>query len=144
LTIAILAFVTILSGGFVAGLDAGHVYNTFPRMGSGLVPPGYAQLEPFWRNLFENAASVQFNHRLLAMATLAVVLVLTVRAWRREGRLTGPWLAIAVAVLAQVTLGIMTLVMRVPLGIAALHQLGAVVLLTAAMWGASRHTHHTR
>ncbi|MBC7895219.1 MAG: COX15/CtaA family protein [Cytophagaceae bacterium] len=136
--IALLAFVTILSGGFVAGLDAGHVYNTFPLMGSGFVPPGYGQLTPAWRNLFENAAAVQFNHRVLAMTTVLVVAVLAFREFRRHARLPAPWLAIVGAVLVQVVLGVATLLLRVPLGIAALHQLGAVVLLTAALWAASR------
>lgn len=137
LAIATLAFVTILSGGFVAGLDAGRIYNSFPFMGDGLVPPGYTQLSPTWRNLFENAATAQFNHRLLAIGTLVVV---AWRAWRERaarGALSRPWLAVVAAVLVQVSLGIATLLLSVPVPVAALHQLGAVALLTAALWAAA-------
>lgn len=128
--VAALAGVTILSGGFVAGLDAGHIFNTFPLMGDGLVPPGYAQLTPGWRNWFENAAAVQFNHRVLATVTLAAAIV----AWWRSRAPGGT--AMGLAALAQVALGITTLLMQVPIPIAALHQLGAVGLLTAALWAA--------
>ena len=64
-----LVFVTSGSGALVAGLRAGKIYNTFPLMGDGLVPAGYAQLAPWWRNLFENHAAVQFDHRVLATIT---------------------------------------------------------------------------
>ncbi len=138
-TIGLLTFVTLLSGGFVAGLDAGHVFNTFPLMGGRLVPDGYGALSPSWRNWFENPAAVQFNHRVLAMIVLATVAWAWARARRsianpREGR---AWNAIALAALVQVTLGIATLLLIVPIPLAALHQLGAVALLTAALWAAA-------
>ena len=132
LVVAALAFLTILSGGFVAGLDAGHVYNTFPLMGGGFVPPGYAQLAPAWRNVFENPAAVQFNHRAIALITFAVVIVSWMRA--RRGAYAAAWNAVLAAALVQVALGVATLLLRVPVFLAALHQLGAVVLLTTAMW----------
>lgn len=137
--LAVLTFVTILSGGFVAGLDAGHIYNTFPMMGSSVAPAGYWQIEPAWRNWFENPAAVQFNHRLLAM----VVLVMSAWWWAASRRRVGDarearaWNMIGLAVVVQVALGITTLVMRVPIPVAALHQLGAVALLTAALWAAA-------
>src|SRR5271165_3821284 len=65
-----LVILTIAAGGFVAGTHAGLTYNTFPLMDGQLVPPGYIQLEPAWRNLTENIATVQFDHRLLATLTL--------------------------------------------------------------------------
>jgi cytochrome c oxidase assembly protein subunit 15 len=130
LTVALLAFATILSGGFVAGLDAGHIYNSFPMMGDGLIPPGYAQLVPLWRNWFENPAAVQFNHRVLAIATLVVACL----TWARERqRAPRAWNAILAAAFVQVALGIGTLLLEVPVPVAALHQLGAVALLTAAL-----------
>ena len=61
--------VTALSGAFVAGLDAGHAYNTFPLMGGRLVPQEYGSELPWWRNSFENTAAVQFHHRVLALST---------------------------------------------------------------------------
>ena len=128
-----LAVLTVLSGGFVAGLKAGLSFNTFPLMDGALVPVGIYNLQPWWRNLFENTATVQFDHRLLAMTTLVVVLTLVVTALRRplpaRVRLAC-WLAGGV-VLAQVSLGIATLLLHVPVALAATHQGGAIVLVTA-------------
>jgi cytochrome c oxidase assembly protein subunit 15 len=124
---------------FRAGLDAGHAYNTFPLMGSSLVPTEYAQLSPLWRNWFENPAAVQFNHRALAMLLLVAAAWLWARA-RRSVNSAGErraWNLVGLAAVVQVTLGIATLLMRVPIPVAALHQLGAVALLTAALWAAA-------
>ncbi len=122
-----LALVQIFLGGLVAGLNAGLSYNTWPLMDGVLVPSGLLIQEPWWRNLFENAATVQFDHRLGAYLLFAVVLF---HAWR--ARTTGAF-ALAVLVAAQAALGISTLVMQVPLPLALLHQLGAVAVLTAAV-----------
>ena len=62
---------TILSGAYVAGNDAGRAYNTFPKMDDQWVPDGLLEMEPKWRNFVENTATVQFDHRVLAMTTLA-------------------------------------------------------------------------
>lgn len=126
---------TIVAGGFVAGLNAGLTYNTFPLMDGRFIPAGYAQLEPFFRNWFENAAAVQFDHRLLAETTVASVIMLWLTARRaalpRAARLAlHALLAIA---LLQVSLGISTLLLVVPIPLAAAHQAGAVLLLTAAI-----------
>jgi cytochrome c oxidase assembly protein subunit 15 len=131
-TILALVFLTILAGGFVAGLDAGLTYNTFPLMDGRLVPAGYAQLEPFWLNWFETVAAVQFNHRLLAMTTVAAVLALWIAARHADAARQAMNLLVA-AVLLQVALGIATLLLVVPIPLAAAHQAGAVLLLTAAV-----------
>lgn len=128
-----LVFVTMLAGGFVAGLDAGMSYNTFPLMDGRLVPAGYLDESPWWLNLFENVAAVQFNHRLLAMATLAGAIALAL-----AGRTAGPrvrTLALATGGMAalQVALGISTLLLVVPIPLAAAHQAGAVAMLTLAL-----------
>ncbi len=139
MALATLTFITILSGGFVAGLDAGHIYNTFPLMGASVVPSEYGQLSPAWRNWFENPAAVQFNHRVLATVVLTMAAWLWARA-RRASRTAGErraWNLIGVTAVIQVTLGIATLLLRVPIPVAALHQLGAVALLTAALWAAA-------
>jgi cytochrome c oxidase assembly protein subunit 15 len=134
---AIIALValTIVAGGFVAGLHAGLVYNTFPLMDGELVPPDYAQLQPFIRNWFENVAAVQFDHRLLAMTTAAAILALWLAGSRaglpRPARLAMHGL-LAVAAL-QFALGVATLLLVVPIALAATHQGGAVLLLTAAI-----------
>lgn len=131
---------TIAAGGFVAGTRAGFVYNTFPLMGGRLVPADYAQLHPFFRNWFENLAAVQFDHRVVAMTTFASVLALWAAGLRRN--LPSParsalWVLLAAAAL-QVALGVSTLVLVVPIPLAAAHQAGAVLLLSAAIM--LRHT----
>jgi cytochrome c oxidase assembly protein subunit 15 len=128
--------VTALSGAFVAGLDAGHSYNTFPLMDGRLVPEGAFDLNPVYLNFFENIALVQFDHRILAIS----VLVLVGGFWWRAGgaQLTvhqrRATLALAWVAVVQVGLGISTLVLAVPIPLAALHQAGAVTLLGVAVW----------
>jgi cytochrome c oxidase assembly protein subunit 15 len=139
---AILALVavTIAAGGFTAGLHAGLVYNTFPLMDGRLVPAGYARLHPFLRNWFENVAAVQFDHRLLAMATLsaiALVFAAGMRAQLPRPARTALRVLFAAA-LVQVALGISTLLLVVPIPLAVAHQAGAVLLLSAAIL--FRHT----
>ncbi len=131
----ILAGITITSGGFVAGLDAGLIYNTFPLMGGSLVPPDVLAERPWWRNFFDNHATVQFTHRVLAVT----LFVLVVAMWWRARRMALPararhvlGLVPAVAAL-QVALGISTLLLVVPVSLAAAHQAGALVLLTALL-----------
>jgi cytochrome c oxidase assembly protein subunit 15 len=131
---------TILAGGFVAGTRAGLTYNTFPLMDGRLVPEGYAQLRPFVLNWFENIPAVQFDHRLLAVVTTVVILLVWRAGWGVV--LSPPAHAVlhgltAIAVL-QVALGIATLLLAVPVPLAAAHQAGAVLLLTAAIF--FRHT----
>ena len=130
-----LVVLTVAAGGFVAGLNAGLVYNTFPLMDDGFVPARYAQLQPFVRNWFENIPAVQFDHRLLAMMTAGAVLLLWATGWRaalpRQARLALHALLAAAAL--QVALGISTLLLVVPIPLAAMHQAGAVLLLTAAL-----------
>jgi cytochrome c oxidase assembly protein subunit 15 len=134
---AIIALValTIAAGGFVAGLHAGLVYNTFPLMDGSLVPTSYAELHPFARNWFENIAAVQFDHRLAAMTTAVAVLALWLAgsqaALPRPAQLGLHGLVAAAAL--QFALGVATLLLVVPIPLAAAHQGGAVLLLTAAI-----------
>jgi cytochrome c oxidase assembly protein subunit 15 len=134
LALACLAMVslTIVAGGFTAGLHAGFTYNTFPLMDGRLVPEGYAMLHPWVRNLTENIAAVQFDHRLLATMTLLLVSVTATLGWRSG--LPKPLAAcLAVAVFGQYLLGVTTLLLVVPVPVAVLHQSGAVVLLTVML-----------
>ncbi len=129
-----LIFVNILSGAFVAGLDAGHIYNTFPLMGGGIIPPAFSQMTPWWRNMFENPAAVQFIHRAIAMVTFSCVVALGLRAILSGSvpqKRMGAWLIVTVTL--QVALGISTLLLAVPIPLAALHQLVAVALLSVAL-----------
>lgn len=128
-----LVFATILAGALVAGLDAGMTHNTFPLMDGRLFPAGYLDLDPAWRNAFDNAIAVQFNHRWLGIACAAAACVYAwrVRPAERADRL---WvLAPAYAACAQAALGIATLLFWVPLPLAASHQAGAVILLSCAL-----------
>lgn len=132
---SVLAVITMVAGGFVAGLRAGFDYNTFPLMEGRLVPPGYWVLEPGWKNLTANIATVQFNHRLVATATLVLAvwaLVLALRSLPR-GRVRGAIHGLAMAVVLQYGLGIATLLAVVPPWLGTLHQAVAVLVLTGAL-----------
>ena len=133
--VAGLTGLTILAGGFVAGLKAGLTYNTFPLMDGRLVPEGYAALSPFLRNLTENIAAVQFDHRVLASFTLVLCLATALRFLPRVPgtRAAGALLALALAALLQYALGVTTLLWVVPPALGTAHQMMAVLLLTAAL-----------
>ncbi|RKZ85078.1 MAG: heme A synthase [Candidatus Parabeggiatoa sp. nov. 1] len=135
-TVTGLIFITALSGGFVAGLKAGFVYNTFPLMGGHLIPNGLFALEPLWRNFFENITTVQFDHRLLATLLFFIIPTLWLVARRVNLPTRTRWgLHTLVIILGiQITLGISTLLLYVPVPLAAAHQGGALVLLTAALF----------
>lgn len=139
LTLAALVFVTILTGGFVAGLDAGRIFNTFPLMEGRLIPVGYGAMDG-WRNAFENPIAAQLHHRILALSTALLVfaswLLAVMRAWPRALR---RWLSAAAIIAAiQVGLGIVTVLLAVPLPIAVLHQLGALTLLAVLLAAGAR------
>lgn len=131
-----LIFLMILSGGFVAGTKAGHAFNTFPLMNGRLFPEGMYAMQPLWVNLFENIATVQFNHRLIAYLLCVVIPLFWWNAMRHalpaRTRLAVHLLLGWVAV--QVTLGITTLLYVVPIPLAAAHQAGALVLFTLALY----------
>lgn len=131
-----LAVITILAGGFVAGLKAGFAYNTFPLMDGSWIPEGLFIQDPWWINFFENATTVQFDHRLLAISLLVLVIGLWVSAQRHEfpSRTRLAFHLLLVFALIQVTLGIATLLLRVPIPLASAHQAGALILLTALLF----------
>jgi heme a synthase len=126
---------TIVAGGFVAGTHAGLDYNTFPLMDGQLVPDGYARLSPFLRNLTENIAAVQFDHRVLAtltaLLTSCTVVIGFATPTQLDVRLALGALGLTTAV--QYGLGIATLLLVVPTGLAAAHQANAVLVLSAAL-----------
>ncbi len=134
--LSVLIFVMVLSGGFVAGIRAGLAYNTFPLMNGDVVPPDYLVLEPWWRNLFSNMAAVQFNHRLIAWLLFLLVPPFWLASRRLElaprARLACNALPVVLAV--QIALGISTLLLVVPMPLAAAHQAGAMLLFATALW----------
>ncbi|HEY4137329.1 MAG TPA: COX15/CtaA family protein [Casimicrobiaceae bacterium] len=134
--LAALVFVMVLSGGFVAGIRAGLAYNTFPLMNGRVVPAEILMLDPAWTNFFWNMATVQFDHRLLAL----IVAIVTIVLWRRLNT-TADLPSLAVwggrlllgMVAIQIALGIATLLYVVPLPLAALHQGGAILTFAFAL-----------
>ena len=132
----LLIFITAMSGGFVAGLKAGFAYNTFPLMAGQWVPDNILALQPAWTNFFENVATVQFQHRVLAISLFLVVIAFWFIAIKntRPGRVRLALHLLLAAIALQVILGISTLVMKVPVPLAAAHQAGGVILLTAIIF----------
>ncbi|MGV8856117.1 MAG: COX15/CtaA family protein [Devosia sp.] len=131
----LLIIVQIAAGAFVAGLDAGMGYNTWPLMDGALVPDGLGIMQPVWKNLFENAMTVQFIHRTIAYVIVAYVGVM-VWQQRASGGFDGVhgWLPrLGLLVLLQVTLGIGTLLMHVPTSLAVGHQALAFMLAGVTM-----------
>ncbi|KAK0120291.1 Cytochrome c oxidase assembly protein cox15 [Cadophora gregata] len=149
--LALLVFTTAMSGGLVAGLDAGLIYNEFPRMGVGLHPPKSELLDPFyshrpdqsdivWRNMLENPSTVQLDHRALATTTFTAVLALwAYTRLNRKVRSALPnsarkgMLGVVHLLMVQVALGISTLIYMVPVPLAAAHQAGSLALLTGVL-----------
>ena len=131
-----LIFLMMLSGGFVAGTRAGFAYNTFPMMAGRFIPEGLFLLEPAWSNLFENIATVQFDHRLLAYLLCLVIPAYWFLARRRAlpARTRIAMHALPAMLAVQIALGITTLVYVVPIPLAAAHQAGALVLFTIALF----------
>lgn len=154
--VAAMVFLTAMSGGLVAGLDAGLIYNEFPRMGTGFVPPVEEMFSAFyshrpdrsdlwWRNMLENPTTAQFDHRVLATTTFSLILALfaysrlspRVRAALTRSARAGTMGVLHLAIL-QVALGIGTLVYIVPTHLAATHQAGSLALLTGTIVLGSR------
>ena len=137
--LAVFAFLTMLSGGFVAGLDAGRIFNTFPLMEGRLIPAGYDTIAG-WRNVFENPIAAQLHHRCLAVVTTLLVwgacVFSMVRSWPRNTR-RGLIVASSIAA-CQVALGIATLLLSVPISLAVLHQVTALALLATLLIVAQR------
>jgi cytochrome c oxidase assembly protein subunit 15 len=140
----ILVLGQIYLGALVAGLRAGYIYNTWPSIDGGLLPDVSRLFlaKPLWRNFFENALTVQFDHRMLAYAIWIVAawhMVATLRTAQHGTAWRGA-LALFIAVTLQAALGITTLLLVVPLGLAMLHQAMAIIVLTAAVVHAAQMT----
>ena len=137
-----LTFLQLYLGALVAGLRAGRVYNTWPEIDGAFVPSAERLWfeTPWWRNLFDNALTVQFEHRMMAY-TLFVLAILhaadTVHARAGTAAVNGAvWLAAAITL--QAALGILTLLHQVPIALALAHQALAIAVLTLAVLQAER------
>ncbi|HXL30775.1 MAG TPA: COX15/CtaA family protein [Bradyrhizobium sp.] len=140
--LVVLTFVQLYLGALVAGLRAGKVYNTWPDIDGALIPSA-ARLffeEPWWRNLFDNSLTVQFEHRMTAYALFALAVLHALDAVRSRAApavVNGAfWLAAAITL--QATLGILTLLNQVPTSLALAHQAVAIAVLTLAIFQAER------
>ncbi|GAB4171567.1 MAG: COX15/CtaA family protein [Rhodocyclaceae bacterium] len=131
-----LVFVMVLSGALVAGIRAGLAYNTFPLMNGHFVPPEILMIEPWPLNFFNNMATVQFDHRLIAWLLAFLVPWFWLRLRRlelaRRARLACDLLLLGLAL--QIALGIATLIYVVPVPLAAAHQAGAMGLFALVLW----------
>src|SRR5689334_11258465 len=137
----VLTFIQLYLGALVAGLRAGLVYNTWPDIDGGFIPsPTRLWFEqPWWRNLFENALTVQFEHRMTAYGLFALAVFHAIDAVRsRAGAAASGACWLAAAVTLQALLGILTLLNHVPIALALTHQAIAIVMLTLAVAQAER------
>ena len=136
LALTALITVTVMSGAFVAGLKAGKIYNTFPKMGEYWIPPDVLALEPAWRNFFDNMATVQFEHRVLAITTFVLIVAYWARLRKADlpARIRRGVNALLHTAVLQVALGIATLLLVVPISLAASHQAVAMLLFSVALY----------
>lgn len=131
-----LVFFTAISGAFVAGLDAGLVYNSYPKMGTRWIPEDLLAFSPKIKNFFENPTTVQFDHRILGTTSVVAITALYLFARRLPlpRRTSMAVTSLVTMAYLQVTLGICTLLFYVPTTLAAAHQSGSLVLLSIALW----------
>ncbi len=127
-------FLQIILGALVAGIDAGRSYNEWPLMGGAFVPPTAFDLEPLWRNFFENAGLVQFIHRVTAY----LLFIFGVVVWWRSresgnGETRFAFNAVLAMMVVQMVIGVMTVLYSAPWQLAILHQFGAVLLYVAIL-----------
>jgi cytochrome c oxidase assembly protein subunit 15 len=136
LALCALVLLTIVSGGFVAGLKAGLIFNSFPLMGGRLIPEGIGALSPWYLNPLENMVTVQFDHRWLAVSTglLLFAWYLRGRARFRQALPQRSFKLVGMMVIIQLALGIATLLLQVPVVLGALHQAGALLLFSAVLF----------
>lgn len=130
--------ITILSGGLTAGLKAGHIYNTWPLIDGGLMPEDAFSTSPLWLDIFENASTVQFDHRFMAYLTCGLVISLWLKI-QRESSFTHAKHAVNTmlcVLILQAILGVLTLLLVVPIYLAIAHQIGAIALFSSAVWSA--------
>lgn len=122
--------IQIIWGAFVAGLDAGLVYNTFPLMEGQFIPDGLLFADPWYINFFEQHKTVQFTHRMLAFIVTGLIISLwwSIRRAGLQGMVRTTSHMLLVVIPIQFTLGVLTLLHAVPVALASLHQMGALVL----------------
>jgi cytochrome c oxidase assembly protein subunit 15 len=127
-----LIFLQIIGGAFMAGTNSGKTYNEWPLMDGDFIPQGYGIQAPFWRNIFENPAAIQFNHRTLAYIVLIVALWVGM-SLRKSKSVRPAMVVLSGLLLWQVGLGIWTLLAAAPLNLSLLHQFSSILVFLAAL-----------
>lgn len=130
--LGVLIYVQILAGAFMAGTHSGRTYNEWPLMDGDIFPAGYGVQTPFWRNLFENPAAIQFNHRTLAYVILAFA-IWVIWSVRKKSIMRPAANMLFVLLLWQVGLGIWTLLAVAPLNLSLLHQFSSILVFLASL-----------
>ena len=135
-SIILLILITVFSGGMVAGLNAGLIYNTFPLMGENLIPKEIFDLNPTYLNFFENPITVQFDHRFLGMFTFILVSILWIYAKKinLDANIRKKINILLMLVLFQISLGAATLISYVNITIALSHQFIAIIIYSVSIW----------
>ncbi|MEX0685542.1 MAG: COX15/CtaA family protein [Balneolales bacterium] len=131
-----LVFIQILYGGLVAGLKAGFVYNTFPRMGAYWIPLEIGSFGPWWSDVVNNSVTVQFIHRMLAysLSILVFWIWLTIKRMNVNPKVTFASHLLLALIIIQITVGVSVLLTYVPVWLSALHQSLALLVFSAALW----------
>lgn len=127
--ILIVTIIQVIFGAFVAGLNAGLIYNTFPLMEGKIIPDDLFFLHPIWLNFFEHRVTVQFIHRMLAFLILILTIVLTIK-----NRNIKSLFIMLMCIIIQIILGVVTLLCQVPVPIAVLHQVFAFIFLASGLY----------
>jgi len=132
--------IQIVWGAYVAGLNAGKVYNSWPKMGDSWIADGVMAMQPWYLNFLEGLAGVQFIHRYLAYVVVALILFLFWKARKTELSTSQKWgvNSLVIAVSFQFVLGIVTLLYAVPVSLGLFHQLGAFILLGTVIFSLHR------
>jgi cytochrome c oxidase assembly protein subunit 15 len=138
-----LLFTQILFGAFVAGLNGGYAFNTWPLMGDRLMPPHVAEaVSRTLRSLVDDPVVTQFVHRVLAVAVALFALHVAAKLWKSGG--SAPAAALAIAIVVQFALGVATLLSGVHIVLGVAHQAGAALLVGATIWAAHWSTRGSR
>jgi cytochrome c oxidase assembly protein subunit 15 len=137
----VLVYCQMLLGALVAGLHAGYLYNTWPDMNGRVFPEGALAVSPVWLNPFENPGLAQFDHRIGAYIVAAMAVFIYAKGVRLTGWAKKSAKAVAIITTFQVGLGIVTLLLQAPEGLAALHQVLAATLFCVAVWHAYELSH---
>ncbi|WP_417463717.1 COX15/CtaA family protein [Kordiimonas sp.] len=124
----------LVMGALVAGLKAGHIFNTWPLMGETFMPAGLLVMEPMWRNFVDNAVTTQFDHRIGAYVLFALAVAIWLAARRANATIKGAANFLMASVVMQMTLGIVMLLLEVPVSWGTAHQGGGVVVLAATIY----------